>query len=76
MWLNISCLWFTLPADKEHWEPVLERLLELQKGDGSIPIREAWSFDLMNHGDGAIINEEALANHKSGVCMSYRLFAL
>ncbi|TFK50601.1 alpha/beta-hydrolase [Heliocybe sulcata] len=49
---------------KEHWEPVLHGLFELQKSlsaPGQSVIREAWAFDWHTHGDSALLNAEALA---------------
>ncbi|KAH9933613.1 alpha/beta-hydrolase [Epithele typhae] len=42
---------------KETWEPFLERLVGVAKH----PIREAWAFDMLEHGEGAALNEGALA---------------
>lgn len=36
--------------------------------DVSYQIREAWSFDWQNHGDAALVNEEALKSRPEGVC--------
>lgn len=47
---------------KEHWEPTLEDLFDFlsTEGNSSVKIREAWSIDCPNHGDAAVLNEEAL----------------
>ncbi|KAF9037061.1 alpha/beta-hydrolase [Panaeolus papilionaceus] len=51
---------------KEHWEPVLEDLFDNDTGEsGDIVVREAWSLDAPNHGEGAIINEDILSRHPS-----------
>jgi hypothetical protein len=43
---------------KEHWEPVFERLVEIDNGRGWV--KEAWSIDAPNHGDASVLNEELL----------------
>ena len=48
---------------KEHWEPTLEHLYEYfgdYKYKSTVKIREAWSIECPNHGDAAVLNEEAL----------------
>lgn len=50
---------------KEHWEPTLEELYGIvhdQRGRHSLKIREAWSIDAPNHGDGALLNKNDLRN--------------
>ncbi|OJA14466.1 hypothetical protein AZE42_05294 [Rhizopogon vesiculosus] len=54
-------------AHKEHWEPMLRYLFLHQKsGQLHSCIREAWSFDWLNHGDAAIINKAALERRPPG----------
>ncbi|KAJ7799996.1 Alpha/beta hydrolase fold-1 [Mycena olivaceomarginata] len=46
---------------KEQWEPIVEKLFTLQSEKSTFyRIREAWSFDWQNHGESAVLNEEAL----------------
>ncbi|KAG8995782.1 hypothetical protein FRB93_001064 [Tulasnella sp. JGI-2019a] len=45
---------------KESWEPVLEDLFEIEAGQSSTPIFEAWSFDCPHHGQDGNINEPVL----------------
>ncbi|KAJ7350779.1 Alpha/beta hydrolase fold-1 [Mycena albidolilacea] len=46
---------------KEQWEPILEKLFALQSEKSTFyRIREAWLFDWQNHGESAVLNEEAL----------------
>ncbi|KZT21796.1 alpha/beta-hydrolase [Neolentinus lepideus HHB14362 ss-1] len=46
---------------KEHWEPVLQGLFEIQESvSGHSIIREAWAFDWHTHGDSAVLNAETL----------------
>ncbi|KIJ64412.1 hypothetical protein HYDPIDRAFT_153916 [Hydnomerulius pinastri MD-312] len=48
-------------AHKEHWEPTLQQIFHNQRsGAKHHRIREAWSFDWLNHGDAAELNEERL----------------
>jgi hypothetical protein len=55
--------------DKEHWEPMLCTLFEIQSIK-SPPhrIREAWAFDWQTHGDSAVLNSDALKTRPDGVC--------
>ncbi|KAF9009253.1 alpha/beta-hydrolase [Hymenopellis radicata] len=55
-----------IASHKEQWEPVIEALFELQKSHSTTRIREAWSLDLLHHGDASVINEEALNRRKQG----------
>ncbi|KAJ7798639.1 hypothetical protein B0H14DRAFT_3886403 [Mycena olivaceomarginata] len=48
-----------LGMHKEQWEPILEKLFTLQS-EKSTFYREAWSLDWQNHGESAVLNEEAL----------------
>ncbi|KDR71147.1 hypothetical protein GALMADRAFT_127350 [Galerina marginata CBS 339.88] len=45
---------------KETWEPTIEDLFKI---DAKKVIREAWGLDCQNHGEGCIVNEEALARN-------------
>jgi hypothetical protein len=49
---------------KEHWEPALEDLYaHLASSARAVPgvkVREAWSIECPNHGDAAVLNEDAL----------------
>ncbi|KAF9553776.1 alpha/beta-hydrolase [Agrocybe pediades] len=46
---------------KEHWEPTLYRLFDLDEGNpGSCRILEAWALDYPNHGEAAELNETVL----------------
>ena len=56
-------------ADKETWEPTIEHLFEIQEfaADG-LRIGEVWSSDSPNHGQAAVINEEALLRRPQGIC--------
>ncbi|KAF9220917.1 hypothetical protein BS17DRAFT_797430 [Gyrodon lividus] len=48
-------------AHKEHWEPTLQRMFYNQRCKAKHHcIREAWSFDWLNHGDAAELNKERL----------------
>lgn len=61
--------------DKEHWEPVLQHIFQLQNSKGeSYRIREAWSFDWQNHGDSAVLNYAALKAQKPGVCKFFKSY--
>ncbi|KAI0342214.1 alpha/beta-hydrolase [Trametopsis cervina] len=49
---------------KEHWEPTIEDLFDVLTENGTsnvIKIREFWSIDCPNHGDGGVLNEETLS---------------
>lgn len=47
--------------DKEHWEPTLERLFELDdQNKNATRILEAWSLDYPSHGEAAELNEKVL----------------
>ncbi|KAJ3795300.1 hypothetical protein GGU11DRAFT_240822 [Lentinula aff. detonsa] len=55
-------------SHKEQWEPTIERIFLTQAAkDRHQQIREAWSFDWQNHGDTALVNEEALKDRPEGV---------
>jgi hypothetical protein len=46
---------------KETWEPTIEKLFLLAAARGSaVKIREAWALDCPNHGESALLNENAL----------------
>ena len=59
---------------KEHWEPSIEHLYDFFAGSDDsntkIRIREVWSIDAPNHGEAAILNEEALQWGYQPICMS------
>jgi pimeloyl-ACP methyl ester carboxylesterase len=56
---------------KELWEPTIDDLFALlsQGGLGS-EIRDVWTIDSPNHGDSAILNEQAMKFHET-VCEYY-----
>ncbi|KAF9064750.1 hypothetical protein BDP27DRAFT_1229930 [Rhodocollybia butyracea] len=55
-------------SHKEQWEPTIERIFLTQSGKNRYQrIREAWSFDWLNHGDAALVNEAALQSRPEGV---------
>ncbi|KAG6835533.1 hypothetical protein H0H93_000463, partial [Arthromyces matolae] len=46
---------------KEQWEPTIEELyLILDNSGGSVKICDIWAIDAPNHGDAAVLNENAL----------------
>ncbi|KAJ3761025.1 Alpha/beta hydrolase fold-1 [Lentinula raphanica] len=47
---------------KEQWEPTIDDLqgILVHKGPKTIRIREIWTIDAPNHGDAALLNEQAL----------------
>ncbi|KAJ7662076.1 Alpha/Beta hydrolase protein [Mycena polygramma] len=47
---------FTLPADKEQWEIIIGKIVELLPGR----INEVWAIDWQNHGNSAVLNDHAL----------------
>jgi len=48
---------------KEQWEPLIDDLLKrIEKGGQKVKIREIWTIDCPNHGEAAVVNEEALFN--------------
>ena len=49
-------------AQKEHWEPTIQRLFENQKTAPQRTVRfhDMWSLDMPNQGDSAMLNEETL----------------
>ncbi|CDO75137.1 hypothetical protein BN946_scf184772.g4 [Trametes cinnabarina] len=48
-------------SHKESWEPMLAELLSAKSHGHRIPaVREAWSFEMQNHGEAAIMNDAAL----------------
>ncbi|KAF5312530.1 hypothetical protein D9619_002372 [Psilocybe cf. subviscida] len=53
-------------SHKEQWEPTIEHLFQLERENpgadtkASSIIREAWSIDWQNHGDGAVVNRKTL----------------
>ncbi|KAJ3999301.1 hypothetical protein F5050DRAFT_1565394, partial [Lentinula boryana] len=48
-------------ADKEHWEPTIEQMFDLESEyQSTLPkptIRECWAIDVQNHGEAAVLNE-------------------
>ncbi|KZP33541.1 alpha/beta-hydrolase [Athelia psychrophila] len=57
-----------ISSHKEVWEPVIERLFQLQQHKhSSRRIREAYSFDWQTHGAAGILNEEVLKLRPEGV---------
>lgn len=59
-------------SDKEQWEPTIERVFQLQRSkDKFHKIREVWAFDWQNHGDAAVLNQDALGSRPQGVCRLY-----
>lgn len=61
--LTVSCV------DKEAWEPTIEYLYNTVKdtATGGPFIREAWSFDMQNHGEAAALNEAVLKEGITGL---------
>ncbi|KAI0754976.1 alpha/beta-hydrolase [Daedaleopsis nitida] len=58
-------LYHCTASHKEVWEPILERLFEMRDhalGPGMGLVREAWSFDMPNSGEGAIMNAGVLSD--------------
>ncbi|KIK83952.1 hypothetical protein PAXRUDRAFT_700607 [Paxillus rubicundulus Ve08.2h10] len=50
-----------ISAHKEQWEPTLQRVFYNQRFKAKHHrVREAWSFDWLNHGDAAELNKEKL----------------
>lgn len=55
-------------TDKETYEPVIERIFELQNASNQGPdIVEAWSSDAPNHGLDSSVNETKLLEFPNGV---------
>ncbi|KAJ7466506.1 Alpha/beta hydrolase family-domain-containing protein [Mycena latifolia] len=51
----------TRRKDEEQWEPTLEQIfLKAKDTNSQFVLREVWSVDWQNHGEGAIVNETAL----------------
>jgi len=48
---------------KETWEPTIEELFRLDTQAGTPRIREIWSVDAQNHGEGWTLNEHILAHN-------------
>ncbi len=60
----------TIFIDKELWLPTIEHIFELQKHSPSelkFVIVEAWTVDLPNHGQSAIINHSRLVARPEGI---------
>ncbi|KAI8969894.1 alpha/beta-hydrolase [Trametes punicea] len=49
-------------SHKESWEPTIEHILSAKSRpvNGAALVREAWSFEMQNHGQSAVINDAAL----------------
>lgn len=48
-------------AHKEHWEPTIQRLFDNEHTVRSaLRFHDMWALDMPNHGDSAILNEDAL----------------
>ncbi|PPQ74685.1 hypothetical protein CVT26_007668 [Gymnopilus dilepis] len=59
-------------AHKEQWEPVIDRLFDLQEPKKApYRIREAWSFDWQSHGDSATLNRERLQRSRPYATSGY-----
>lgn len=56
-------------SDKEVWEPIVQLLLKPRNlEERVVTIREVWSFDFQNHGEGAVLNDSVLATESRGLC--------
>lgn len=61
-------------ADKEHFEPTIEHLFELDQGNnGATRIIEAWAIDCQNHGKAAPLNDD-LFLRKPKLLSAYKVF--
>ncbi|KAI1789624.1 alpha/beta-hydrolase [Ganoderma leucocontextum] len=49
-------------SHKEVWEPTIERLFQFNDGTGPCLVREAWSFDMQNVGEAAVVNADVLSD--------------
>ncbi|TBU28613.1 alpha/beta-hydrolase [Dichomitus squalens] len=49
-------------SHKEVWEPTIEHLFQFKDGTGMCLVREAWSFDAQNAGEGAVVNTAVLGD--------------
>ncbi|KAI9066147.1 alpha/beta-hydrolase [Trametes sanguinea] len=47
-------------SHKEAWEPTIESLFSAASPISESTMREAWSFDMQNHGEAAVLNDAAL----------------
>ncbi|KAN0094845.1 Alpha/beta hydrolase family domain containing protein [Tylopilus felleus] len=48
-------------AHKEHWEPTIQRLFDNEHtARNALRFHDMWALDMPNHGDSAILNEDAL----------------
>ncbi|KAJ7621153.1 alpha/beta-hydrolase [Roridomyces roridus] len=55
-------------TNKEIWEPVIQRLYQLQScARSGVVVVETWSMDSPNHGEAAAINEKALLKRPQGM---------
>ncbi|KAJ7064977.1 Alpha/beta hydrolase family-domain-containing protein [Mycena amicta] len=57
-------------SHKEQWEPVIQTVFANQRGKARQQrVRESWVFDWQNHGQGAVVNRDMIANTRQmGVC--------
>ncbi|KAJ3559787.1 hypothetical protein NM688_g129 [Phlebia brevispora] len=68
--LTLLCL-HGVGCHKEHWEPTIERLFQLQvENVTNFTIREVWALDWQTHGDSAVLNAEAFAKPHSRATMA------
>ncbi|TBU37431.1 Alpha/Beta hydrolase protein [Dichomitus squalens] len=61
---------------KELWEPMIERLFELEKAAGPLETRvtiaDVWAIDSPDHGESAVLNEDALRTRDDPLtCIDY-----
>ena len=51
-------------AHKEQWEPTIQQLFENQQmaAQRTVRFHDMWPFDMPNHGDSAILDEETLGS--------------
>ena len=62
---------------KETWEPTLQDLFELvsqSNTDSEVLIRDAWAVECPNHGESAILNNQALKDPQFTNCVSTFFF--
>ncbi|KAL0952491.1 hypothetical protein HGRIS_006754 [Hohenbuehelia grisea] len=60
----------SIGAQKEHWEPTLEKLFASQADKPPQQrVREAYSFDWQSHGDSAVLNEKYLLEQPDGIAV-------
>ncbi|KAF5383442.1 hypothetical protein D9757_006089 [Collybiopsis confluens] len=44
--------------NKEHWQPTVEHLFDLDRDSERNILREVWAVDVQNHGEAAVLNED------------------